>query len=517
MKKYALLFLACTYLILVDGQTNLNSNGYNKIYYPNGSLQSEGNLVNSVPEGYWINYYPTGVKKSEGLRKNHQLDSIWVFYNIVGDTISKINYLNGKKNGYYLKFIEKPAEFKGLIQSRELYVNDKIEGWAYYYYGNGLIHEIALYSDNKREGNSYEFGEDGRVITINNYRKGNIVERIKINRYNDVGEKQGVWQEFYDGYRLKKESYFINGLLDGYYKEYDDNGKLTLTLLYRQGKLVESFHEQEVEFIEKIDFFEDGSIKKSGSYINDKPVGIHKVFDRSGEVIITSIYNDNNELIEEGKIDKTGSREGDWKEYFADGNVKAEGNYKNNKKEGSWKYLFKNGSIEQQGAYSNGKYSGIWKWYYPTGELWKEEEFFNGLEEGFYYEYDLEGKVLVEGEYLEGEKEGKWKTFINDYRAEGSYVTDLMDGKWKHYHDNGNIAFEGNYIQGNAEGKHRYFYSDGTLKEEQFYNNGMRTKHWKKYNELGELIITISYVNDQEYRINGVRIDFPKEVSKVIE
>jgi antitoxin component YwqK of YwqJK toxin-antitoxin module len=518
MKRTIFIIALLFFLIFGYSQTKpLNPNGYNKIYYPNGSLQSEGKLMNGKPEGYWINYYPTGVKKSEGTRTNHQLDSIWIFYNLVGDTVSKISYLNGNKNGYLIKFFEKPTQYIGNIRSKELYVNDKIEGIAFYYYPSGKIKEEANYANNKREGYSYEYAEDGRLITIFNYRKGSIKERTKLNRYNLNNEKNGLWQEFYAGFRLKKESYYENGLLDGYYKEYDPQGKLVLTLLYRDGKLIETVTEAEIESIEQKEFYEDGTIKATGSYLQDKPVGIHKKFDRSGEVTVTLIYNDNSELVEKGIINNEGYRTGEWETFYPDGKVKAKGKYENNRKEGNWKYFFENGSVEQEGAYSKGKYAGIWKWYYPTGELWKEEEYYNGREEGIYYEYDIYGNILVEGEYFDGEKEGKWRTIINDYRAEGAYVTGLLDGKWKHYHDNGTLAFEGTYVQGNAEGKHRYFFADGTLKEEQFYNNGIREKHWKKFNEFGELIITISYKNNQEYRINGIRIDFPTEASTIID
>ena len=517
MKKYLSIITLLLFISQTFGQSNLDPNGYNKIYYPNGSLQAEGNLLNGKPEGYWINYYPTGVKKSEGLRTNYQLDSIWVFYNIVGNTISKIHYLNGKKNGYYIKYYEKPIESVGNIHSKELFVNDKIEGISNFFYENGAVKENAQYKENKREGPSYEFALDGRLITIYSYRKGNIKERTKINRYNSEKEKSGLWQEFFEAYRLKKESYYRNGLLDGYYKEYNSNGKLIVTLLYRNGVLVEQVDDDEIESIEKKEFYTDGSVKSSGSFIENKPVGIHKKFDRTGEVTVTLIYNDKSEVTEKGIINNEGYRVGSWETLFPDGKLKAKGEYKKNRKEGAWKYYFNNGKVEQTGAYSKGKYSGMWKWYYSTGELWKEEEFYNGLEEGIYYEYDLNGNTLVEGEYFDGEKEGKWKTIINDYRAEGSYVTGLMDGKWKHYHDNGAVAFDGHYIQGNAEGKHRYFYSDGNLKAEQFYNNGLREKHWKKFTELGELIITISYKNDLVYRLPGLPIDFPKQVSTVID
>lgn len=508
------LSLICT--IVVFAQEDLDPNGYNKLYYPNGSIQSEGMLKNGKPEGYWINYYPTGVKKSEGKRTNYQLDSIWVFYNIVGDTTSKIHYLNGKKNGYYIKYYEKPEIYKGNIKSKELYLNDKIESTANYYFEDGKLKERANYSDNKREGYSYEYAEDGRLITIYNYRKGTIKERTRINRYNSERLKVGLWQEFYDGYRLKEESHYKNGLLDGYYKEYDVNGKLSLTLLYRDGVLVETVDEEDIESQEQIEYFSDGTVKKTGYFIENKPVGVHKEYSKEGEVTVTSIYTDNSILSEKGIIDNESKRTGDWEVYYKTGEVKARGNYKNNLKEGTWTYYFKNGNVEQSGTYSNGRYSGVWKWYYSSGELWKEEEYYNGREEGIYYEYDVFGNIIVEGEFFDGEKEGKWLTVINSFKAEGAYVTGLMDGKWKHYYDNGQVAYEGHYIQGNAEGKHRFFYADGTLKEEQYYNNGLREKHWKKFNKLGELIITVSYKNDVEYRINGIKVEFPENSTTII-
>ena len=34
--------------------------------YADGTISSEGQLVNGVPEGYWISFYPEGTRKSEG-------------------------------------------------------------------------------------------------------------------------------------------------------------------------------------------------------------------------------------------------------------------------------------------------------------------------------------------------------------------------------------------------------------------------------------------------------------------
>ena len=61
-------------------------------------------IKNGKPEGFWKSFYVTGVMKSEGKRTNFLLDSIWVFFDQSGDTTEKINYLYGKKNGWYYKY-----------------------------------------------------------------------------------------------------------------------------------------------------------------------------------------------------------------------------------------------------------------------------------------------------------------------------------------------------------------------------------------------------------------------------
>ena len=81
--------------LILDAQ-EINSNGFNRFFYPNGQVSSEGLMRDGKPDGYWKTYYVTGIIKSEGKRANHLLDSIWVFYNQVGDTLEKINYIYGQ-------------------------------------------------------------------------------------------------------------------------------------------------------------------------------------------------------------------------------------------------------------------------------------------------------------------------------------------------------------------------------------------------------------------------------------
>ncbi|MBN1598477.1 MAG: hypothetical protein JW894_09300 [Bacteroidales bacterium] len=516
MKRLYLIFAVLLLSYNMFSQ-DTDTNEYNITYYPNGKVLSEGMLKNGKPEGYWKTYYTTGIIKSEGNRKNHLLDSTWVFYNSVGDTISKINYLMGKKNGYYYEYLtdRKQPENVGNILSKELYINDIKEGKSYYYYNNGNLKEEVNYRKNKKEGQSIEYAEDGIIITINRYSKGDIVERQKINRYNDEGKKAGEWREFYDNFKVKNEANYKNGLLDGYYKEYNPSGKLILTLLYSEGRLVQQVEEENTEMIIKEIKNNEGIVVESGPYINETRVGIHNRYDNDGNITETRIYSDNGELLSVGLIDIEGNKKGIWKNYYLDGSIKETGEYVNNLKEGRWTYYFNNGQIEQIGEFVKGKENGTWKWYSEKGELLKEEEFYNGKEEGLYTEYDESGNVIVVGEYFDGEKEGEWTLIINDFSAKGSYVTGLRDGKWRYYYDDGSVMFEGNYIQGNPDGKHKYYHPNGELKEEQFFSGGIPNKHWKKFDEEGNIIVTITYEDGKEYRINGVKIDFP-ESNKIL-
>lgn len=520
MKNKLLLLSSLLFIVSLSfSQEEINPNGFNILYYPNGKKLSEGYMKNGKPEGYWKTYYTTGILKSEGNRKNFLLDSVWIFYNSTGDTVKKLNYLIGKKNGYYYEYNTNRTrpEYIGTIKSKELYVNDIKEGLSYYYYLDGSLKEEVTYSKNEKNGTSIEYSEDGRIITIKRYSKGLLSERQRLNRYNDKNEKTGIWKEFYSGTKVKKELNYKDGLLNGYYKEYNEQGTLILTLFYQDGKLIEEAGEEEREIVVKEKFDDNGNLLERGPYANDIAVGIHKTYNKEGEIIKSRIYDDNGALLSEGIIDKEGKREGDWQDFYPGGKIRAKGKYINNLRDGKWEFYFEGGGIEQVGNYKIGKENGVWKWYYETGEIFIEEEFYNGREEGLYIEYDQLGNVIAEGEYYDGEKEGEWIVKINDYIAKGNYITGFRDGRWKYFYSDGTLMFDGLYIQGNPEGKHKYYYPNSEIKEEQFYTSGIANKHWKKYDIEGNVIVTISYQDGKEYRINGVKIDFPDDNTIIIK
>ena len=517
MKKLfiAVLFLISAGFLLGQTQEQLKD-GYQIFRYPNGSVSSEGLIKNGKPEGFWKSYYVTGVIKSEGKRTNFMLDSIWLFFDQTGDTTEKISYLYGKKNGYYLKYKKDPIA--GVyVWSRELFAGDRKEGTAYQYFPDGKIQQILTYSDGKKEGISKEFDNNGNIITLLEYNNDFLVSRERINRTDNKGLKQGDWKEFYPTGIVKSEKTYKDDKLYGYYKEYDPKGVLTLTMLYDNGSIVKSKVEDEpdIEITNKYD--DNGKLIYSGPYRNKIPVGIHREFTPDGKVKNAFIYNDNGLKMSEGIVDEAGNSNGKWKDFYPDGKVMAEGQYNTNRRTGVWKFYNEDGKLEQTGPYNNGRPDGLWTWYYDDGTILREEEYVLGQRDGAFTEYAQGGEVITKGQYAEGEKNGEWIFKSGNNNENGKYILGLRDGIWKSFYPDGKMRFKGNYIQGNPDGQQTYYFESGLPKEEQYYRMGIRQRTWKKYDEEGKTIFSVTYKDDAEVSINGVKINLPENEVKLIK
>lgn len=517
MKKIFVTVIFLLTGIIIFGQTeNSLQNGHQVFRYPNGTISSEGLFRNGKPDGLWKSYYVTGIKKSEGKYTNFQLDSIWVFFDQTGDTTKKINYLFGKRNGYSYMYKKDPAE--GLyIYSKELFAGDKKEGTAFFYFPDGRVQQTLSYSDGKKEGLSKEFDKNGTVITLLVYNNDFLISRERINRADNKNMKQGVWKEFYPNGSVRTEKNFRDDQLHGYYKEYDNRGLLVLTMLYDNGSIVKSKVEDEPDIEMENRYDQNNKLVYSGPFRNKIPVGVHRDFGADGKVTNAYVYNDNGLLMSEGIVDEGGNRNGKWKDLYPDGKIQAEGQYSDNRRSGVWRFYNSAGKMEQTGSYNNGRPDGLWKWYYENGALLREEEYFQGQRDGTYTEYSPEGEIIAQGQFIDGEKNGDWKYKSGDNTEEGKYIIGLRDGLWKSYYTDGKIKFKGTYIQGNADGQLTYYYENGRPREEQFYRMGIRQKTWKKYDDQGLQILTITYKDDVETSINGVKINLPESDVKLIK
>lgn len=484
--------------LFAAAQNNLNSDGYNVFYHPNGNIASEGTMRNGKPDGYWKTYHENGTIKSEGNRIDYELDSLWKFYDDIGKVVLEIEYKQGKKDGIRKTYREDETIVERFIQ-------DQKEGLTEYFYPDGPLMRTIPFKNGLEEGNGFEYDRDGNIITFTEYRRGFIINRENINRYDRNGLKQGRWKLFYDNGALREEGSFRNDKKDGFFKTYDRKGNLLELRKFVDGE--EVMDAPEIAKLEVVtEYYETGIISKVTTFKNGIAEGVSREYDEDGSIERAVIYAGGN-VIAEGIMDEEGNKEGSWEEYYVNGSLRAKGSYLNNMKTGEWVYFHENGVLEQQGTYNEeGKPIGKWIWNYDNGSLWREEFFINGLRDGLVTEFDRFGNIISEGEYFEGLEEGKWIYNLENHRIEGTYSAGMRNGIWQHFYPNGQLSFEGQFISDNPNGKHIYYWEDGKKKDEENYINGRKEGDWIRYNEDGTPLLVITYSNNREVRYDGIKI-----------
>jgi len=510
------LLLICSVYILFQTSKTVYSQSENFLqekkvfYYASGEKSSEGQIVNGKATGIWNNYYENGNLKSKGLLVNDKTDSLWKFYTEQGILKAEIEFSKGIKNG-----IEKTYDNDGLLLEEKKYINGSINGYAYSY-ANGKMISKEKYIENKRQGYGYQFKEE-RIISILNYVDDYVRTRDAINRFNTADKKTGKWVLFYpcslpcnEPYNIQFEERYSNGIKNGIFREYSEEGALINQVRYLNGEIVNdsTLMAQKVET--SVTYFSNGNIKEEGTVLNAKKHGFFNEYDSLGNRIKSIDYRDGKLIAQGGIISQKGLKSGFWKYYYSTGELKSEGNYKDGHKIGKWKWYFKTGKIQQIGKYKGKqKAIGNWIWYYESGEIKRTEDFINGKEDGYLIEYTDSGSIITKGEFIEGLKEGFWFYQVGDYREEGKYASGEKTGEWKEFYTKNDttLIFKGSFIDGIPIEKHTYFDPiDGKKMLEGKYVSGMREGRWYRYNKMGEKVLEIEYRAGKEYRIDGKKM-----------
>lgn len=507
LKKYFFLFFLVLISFLSYSQDSLISkNGYVILKHDNGKIASEGTMREGLPDGYWKSYNNKGFLISEGNRKEFLLDSLWKFYNEDGKLSMTVNYKNGKKNGIkttYLADSKIEEEYKD---------NIKINVEKHYDLNAKLIRSIP-FENGLEEGIAKEFNSEGIIILLTHYQKGYVIRREFINRVDGSGKKQGLWKTFNDNDQLKIEANYVNDKKHGFYKLFDDNGNLIKIEKYENDQLIaDAVETRKLEM--RIDYHQNGNPKVIGTYYNGVAEGVRREYNEKGQVIQSYIMK-SGFIMGKGVMDNNGLKQGDWEEYYDERYAKpnekilrAKGKYKNSKPVGEWNYFFVNGKIEIEGEYNeNGKKEGLWTWYYPNGNILIQDNYVDGKKEGLYTEYDENKKVIVKGNYLADNEDGPWYRVNKDFIEEGKYVDGKREGAWKGYYINGKPTYECNYVDNNYDGKYVSYWENGRIKEQGNYQLGLRNGSWRKFDDMGNLFLIVTYKNGIEIRYEGVKIE----------
>ncbi len=122
--------------------------------------------------------------------------------------------------------------------------------------------------------------------------------------------------------------------------------------------------------------------KEEVTIINNKKEGLYRSFDFNNNIKIECNYvND--------------IKEGLYKEYYKSGDIKIECTYMNDKKEGLCKKWYDNKEKFYECNYVNDKKEGLYQQYYRNGKKYMECNYVNDKEEGLYQEWYENGEKIL--------------------------------------------------------------------------------------------------------------------------
>ncbi len=124
---------------------------YQRDYYQNGKLKSEGWLRMGEKSDYWKYYHPNGAIAQKGHYKNNQRADYWYFYEEDGKISSEGHYKNGKKADWWLFYDE-----NGLVIHKCQLSDGKKDGYCLKYKDEKLRSAVK-YSNGKRIKEWYTF------------------------------------------------------------------------------------------------------------------------------------------------------------------------------------------------------------------------------------------------------------------------------------------------------------------------------------------------------------------------
>jgi len=197
------------------------------------------------------------------------------------------------------------------------------------------------------------------------------------------------------------------------------------------------------------------------------------------------------------QIDSKGRRQGIWMDFYANGQKRYEGEFKNDKCKGTFHYYDEQGNLKATNEFDKSGDRALNKTYAPNGRVIATGYYLNQKKDGEWRYFDPEsGQLLLVEDNTEGKVNG-WSRLYNPQNGklaeETQYVNGVPEGQCRKFSDTGILLMECQYHNGLLEGPSKSYYPNTLLKEDGQYAQGMKVGQWKTYNEDGDLISVDSF------------------------
>ncbi|MBG0782909.1 MAG: hypothetical protein H0S84_11630 [Bacteroidales bacterium] len=174
----------------------------------------------------------------------------------------------------------------------------------------------------------------------------------------------------------------------------------------------------------------DGSLRYEGHFVNDRPQGVFTYYDEAGRIKATNCFDPTGRKAYHQAFDSTGFK-------------LAEGVYLNQKKDSIWTfYSAADSAVIARETYHNDIKQGLSVTYYPQNGQPAEERYYeNGKLNGSWTKYFEDGTIMIQGYYENNMLHGPYTTYHpnGQVQTKGQYKNDLQHGVWDFFDENGNL------------------------------------------------------------------------------
>ena len=201
------------------------------------------------------------------------------------DTVNRKD-ASGRKQGYWTK-----SDTAGRKLYEGHFRDDIPYGTFRYYYPGGNLKAISVFSENGKNTKTTTFFSSGKKNAegsfVNEKKEGlwrffsEFDEALVSEEPFKEGLKDGVVKTFFPGKGIAEIMTWKNGIREGLWEQYFDDGSHKLHCLYKN-----DLKEGPVTV-----YFPNGTIFTAGQYKEGLPDGTWKTFDLDGKLVSTDIYD----------------------------------------------------------------------------------------------------------------------------------------------------------------------------------------------------------------------------------
>jgi len=338
---------------------------------------------------------------------------------------------------------------------------------------NGKMQDVDVFRSNRRYAiSSIGILNDAQTAYVGYAELYHNNGKLKAyGKYNSDGKKDGEWIWYYENGNIKSTETYNNGELTNT-DWYSFLGIIETHIPYQNGKLNG----------EAIAYTGEGAKSKFITFKDEEREGNYEEYYSNGQVSLKG-------------INKKGIYEGAVKTYYDSGELKGDLNYEEGKKNALETYYYRNGKIMQKESFVKGKLQGEFISYFENGKIQDSLRYFNDNPVGKSIEYHKNGVI---SELSVFDENGKLNGVRKQYDSDGKMYCELDYKKgeiigYKYFNKKGDIIKQDLKKSGNFDFEGYYY--NGIIQSKGKYDKENKQGNWTFYDENGNISSTSNYVD----------------------